>query len=207
MQGRRSHNLELIVYDLEIERTRRRLLRQVRAPAQIEGAMANEERKALKEFTAPILEGTHFEIRRATIQSLLNFYGKPNEDHYLHVEEFKDICGTFKYGISDEHIHLRLFPFSLKDKARKWPSSLPPNSITTWEDLLKKFLLKFFPATKTSALQTDFLNFCQPDEEPFYEACTTKKNSFSHWKLPRLGYAVAIDPKFVTAKRRQTYRR
>ena len=53
MQGRRSHNLELIVYDLEIERTRKRLLRQVRAQAQIEGAMANEETKALKEFTAP----------------------------------------------------------------------------------------------------------------------------------------------------------
>ena len=142
MQGRRSHNLELIVYDPEIERTRRRLLRQGRA--QVQGAMADEETKALKEFTAPtalttsscivvapIPDGVRFEIRPATIQSLPNFYGKTNEDPYLHVEEFKDICGTFKYGISDEQIRLRLFPLSLKDKARKWLSSLPPNIITT----------------------------------------------------------------------------
>jgi len=36
-----------------------------------------------------------------------------------HVDEFLDICSTFKFqNISDESVRLRLFVFSLKDQAR-----------------------------------------------------------------------------------------
>ncbi|XP_024178805.1 uncharacterized protein LOC112184801 [Rosa chinensis] len=162
--------------------------------------MAEDETKALKEFTAPtalttsscivvapIHAGVRFEIRPATIQSLPNFYGKTNEDPYLHVEEFKDICGTFQYEISDEQIRLRLFPFSLKDKARKWLSSLPPGSINTWDDLVKKFLLKFFPAKKTNALQAEIFGFSQPEGEPFYESWERYKDLFL--KCPHHGFS------------------
>ncbi|XP_024164442.1 uncharacterized protein LOC112171494 [Rosa chinensis] len=162
--------------------------------------MAEDETKALKEFTAltalttsscivvaPIPAGVRFEIRPATIQSLPNFYGKTNEDPYLHVEEFKDIYRTFRYEISDEQIRLRLFPFSLKDKARKWLSSLPPGSINTWDDLVKKFLLKFFPAKKTNALQTEIFGFSQPKGEPFYESWERYKDLFL--KCPHHGFS------------------
>jgi len=38
---------------------------------------------------------------------------------YSHVKKFKDICATFKFqNFSEESVHLRLFPFSLHDRAK-----------------------------------------------------------------------------------------
>ncbi|XP_050125696.1 uncharacterized protein LOC126602927 [Malus sylvestris] len=55
----------------------------------------------------------------------------------LHINEFLEICDTLKiHNMTDEPIRLRLFVFSLKDKAKTLLQSLPPNSITTWNDLM-----------------------------------------------------------------------
>ncbi|MED6120823.1 hypothetical protein PIB30_024543 [Stylosanthes scabra] len=40
---------------------------------------------------------------------------------------------------------LTLFPFSLRDRAKEWFQVQPQESITTWADLVAKFLTKFFP--------------------------------------------------------------
>ena len=43
---------------------------------------------------------------------------------------------VFKYnGVTDDAIRLKLFSFSLKDKAKNWLSSLLASSITTWDSL------------------------------------------------------------------------
>ncbi|KAI3723826.1 hypothetical protein L2E82_35585 [Cichorium intybus] len=47
---------------------------------------------------------------------------------------------------------LRLFPFTLKDKAKYWFTSLPSNSITSWDQLKAKFLQEFYPDSKTTEL-------------------------------------------------------
>ena len=66
------------------------------------------------------------------IQSSVQFYGLANEDPNAHIANFLQIYDTFKYnGISDDAIRLRLFPFTLKDKAKAWLNSQPPASITT----------------------------------------------------------------------------
>ncbi|WRX28177.1 Retrotransposon gag domain - like 10 [Theobroma cacao] len=84
---------------------------------------------------------------------------------------FLKICDTFKYnGVTDDAIRLRLFPFSLRDKAKSWLNSLPNGSITTWEDLAQKFLAKFFPPTKTAKLRNNITSFTQFDGESLYEA-------------------------------------
>ncbi|MED6188225.1 hypothetical protein PIB30_084043 [Stylosanthes scabra] len=36
-------------------------------------------------------------------------------------------------------------PFEEEDKATQWLDSQPDESITTWDDLVTKFLAKFFP--------------------------------------------------------------
>jgi len=47
------------------------------------------------------------------------FRGVENENPYQHVREFEEICGTMKYNhMSEEALKLRLFPFSLKEKAK-----------------------------------------------------------------------------------------
>jgi len=77
------------------------------------------------------------------------FRGSPMEDPNLHLSVFLEVCDTLKINRgSNDAIRLRLFPFSLRDKARAWLHSLPPGSITTWDELTKVFLTKFFPPAR-----------------------------------------------------------
>jgi hypothetical protein len=67
------------------------------------------------------------------------------------VKKFKDICATFKFqNFSEKSVHLRLFPFSLHDRAKAWLDSNMPGSITSWENLLNTFYNKFFPMSKVN---------------------------------------------------------
>ena len=73
-------------------------------------------------------------------------------------------------GVSDNAIRLRLFPFSLKDKAKHLLNSKPPDSITSWDNLVHKFLLKIFPSEKATKMRIEIHNFAQYERENFYEA-------------------------------------
>ena len=73
-------------------------------------------------------------------------------------------------GVTKDVIRMRLFPFSLRDRARGWLQSLQPGSIDSWEELAQRFLSKFFPPSKTSQLRGEIAQFRQMDFEPLYEA-------------------------------------
>ncbi|GKD90464.1 reverse transcriptase domain-containing protein, partial [Tanacetum coccineum] len=45
-----------------------------------------------------------------------------------------------------------LFPFSLEGAARIWQEKEPPRSIETWDDLVSKFINKFFPPSTMKIL-------------------------------------------------------
>ncbi|GJZ49417.1 reverse transcriptase domain-containing protein [Tanacetum coccineum] len=65
---------------------------------------------------------------------------------------------------------LMLFPFSLEGAARIWLEKEPPRSILTWDDLVSKFINKFFPPSKTTNLRNEITRFQQRFDETFYEA-------------------------------------
>ena len=73
-------------------------------------------------------------------------------------------------GVSNDSIHLRLFPFSLKDKVKHWLNSEPPDSITSWDSLVHKFLSKIFPLEKAVKIRIEKYNFAQYEGETFNEA-------------------------------------
>ncbi|KAJ4718833.1 DNA-directed DNA polymerase [Melia azedarach] len=105
------------------------------------------------------------------IQTSVQFNELAHEDPNAHIANFLEICDTFRHnGVSDDAVKLRLFPFSLRDKAKSWLSSLPPGTITTWDDLAQKFLAKFFPPAKTTKLRNNIATFTQFDGESLYEA-------------------------------------
>ena len=82
------------------------------------------------------------------------------EDPNLHFSAFLDVSDTLKLNeVSTDTIRLRLFPFSLWDKAWVWLHPLPPRSITAWDELIKAFLVKFFPPGKMASLRNQMTTF------------------------------------------------
>ncbi len=73
-------------------------------------------------------------------------------------------------GVSDVAIRLRAFPFSLRDKARKWLVSQPARTFTIWEDLSQAFLARYFPPAKTIKLRIELNIFRKREGESLYDA-------------------------------------
>ncbi|XP_027184126.1 uncharacterized protein LOC113782434 [Coffea eugenioides] len=72
-------------------------------------------------------------------------------------------------GVTEDHIKLRAFPFSLADKAKDWLFYLPSGSITTWEELKRRFLEKFFPASRAANIRKKICGVRQANVETLYE--------------------------------------
>ena len=71
----------------------------------------------------------------------------------MHLTNFIEVSGTVKYnGVTEEALRMRLFLLSLGDRAKHWLTSQPPDSITSWNDLVQKFLTKLFPPAKIAQL-------------------------------------------------------
>jgi predicted ribosome quality control (RQC) complex YloA/Tae2 family protein len=85
------------------------------------------------------------------------------------VKKFKDICATSKFqNFSEESVYLRLFPFSLYDRAKAWLVLNMPGSITSWENLLNKFYNKFFPMPKVNDYRKEIISFIQEEDDKFF---------------------------------------
>ena len=122
--------------------------------------------KTLQEFSAPSLDniptGPRFAVEEGIPEfelksSLINLVqatqlsGKAHEDASAHLQNFLDIGSTIHInGVDKDVIQLRLFPFSLEGKARKW-SYTHQDNINIWTNLSDAFLSKFFPIGKTTA--------------------------------------------------------
>ena len=116
------------------------------------------------------LNTNNFRVRPGMIPLIPNFHGLELENPYLHLKEFEEVCVAFNdQGCNEEIIRLKLFSFSLKDKAKTWFNSLKPRSIGTWQEMQCVFLKKFFPSHKTIALKRQIQNFFQKENETFFQ--------------------------------------
>ena len=94
------------------------------------------------------------------------FASTPNEDVASHLNKFVELCDMQKKkDVDNDVVKLKLFPFSLRDRAKIWFSSLPRNSIDSWNKCKDAFITKYFLPTKIISLRTQIMNFKQLEHE------------------------------------------
>ncbi|XP_021744850.1 uncharacterized protein LOC110710815 [Chenopodium quinoa] len=127
----------------------------------------------LSSFVRPPVTAQSFELRPQFIQFIPNdsFAGSSNDCPVTHIDSFLEECDTMKLnGVTDDAIRLRLFPFSLRDRAREWLGDEGIGSFDTWDKLAKAFLVKFLGQEKTAKLRNELSTFHQYNDESLYEA-------------------------------------
>jgi hypothetical protein len=140
-------------------------------------------RKCINDFSAPSsanvrtgpemnITDSSFELKPALINMVQQspFYGKASEDANAHLQHFLEICSTFTiHEVTQDAVHLRLFPFSLLGKAKQlFYSNM--EAVSTWEKCSNAFLTKFFPMGKINALPNKISGFQQLTDETITEA-------------------------------------
>ena len=99
------------------------------------------------------------------------FFGTPNEDAASHLNTSMELCDMQKKkDVDNDVVNMKLFPFYLHDSAKKWFSSLPRNSIDSWNKCKYDFISKYFPPAKIISLRNDIMNFKQLDHEHVAQA-------------------------------------
>ena len=81
---------------------------------------------------APTNDAESCEINVALLNLVMKdqFSGLPSEDAATHLNNFVDLCDMQnKKDVDNDIVKLKLFPFSLRGRAKTWFSSLPKNSI------------------------------------------------------------------------------
>ncbi|GJV80913.1 reverse transcriptase domain-containing protein [Tanacetum coccineum] len=73
-------------------------------------------------------------------------------------------------GVSDDALRLSLFPYSLTHHAIAWYDRLPRNSIHSFDDMMRKFLSKYFPPSMVTKLRNEITKFEQKPHESLFEA-------------------------------------
>ncbi|GJX14784.1 reverse transcriptase domain-containing protein [Tanacetum coccineum] len=124
-------------------------------------------------IVVPEITADNFELKHGLLTLVQNkqFFGHDKEDPHAHIRYFNKITSTMKFSnVPSMSVKLMLFPFSLEGAARIWLEKEPPRSILTWDDLVSKFINKFFPPSKTTNIQNEITRFQQRFDETFYEA-------------------------------------
>ncbi|GJS68821.1 reverse transcriptase domain-containing protein [Tanacetum coccineum] len=142
---------------------------------------------------APIaIQATNFGLKNDMIQQVQNscqFHGLPGDDANKHLDKFLHVTQSIKVnGVTDDALRLYLFPHSLTHHATAWFDRLPRNSITTFEQMAKMFLEKYFPPSMVTKLRNEITNFFQRPDESLFEAWERYKLSIdrcpNHNMLP-----------------------
>ncbi|GJT18266.1 MAK10-like protein [Tanacetum coccineum] len=116
-------------------------------------------------------------LHHRLVQNGCSFHGLRSEDPNQHLKDFLKLVDSLDLnGDNRERKRLRLFQFSLRDQACNWLERLPAGSISTWEDLITRFLAQFFPPGRTAKHRNDILMFKKHQGESLSEAWTRFKD-------------------------------
>ena len=112
----------------------------------------------------------NFRIDLHIMSMLPIFHVKPSEDPYRHVDELSQVCEINQiHNVSADAMKMKLFPATLRDRAKDWFLKLG-KEFTTWIEIEEEFLRKYYSVGKTTYLRKAILEFTQGLSETFHEA-------------------------------------
>lgn len=76
-----------------------------------------------------------------------------------------------KGGTSDDQVKLRLFDFSLINRAKDWLQCIPNCIIHTWKELEENFLKRYYSNVQFVERKVTISNFDQEEAESLSDAC------------------------------------
>ncbi|KAL4347621.1 hypothetical protein GQ457_17G007610 [Hibiscus cannabinus] len=142
-------------------------------PAQADGAIAPPAQQMNQQLPARTV------LMFNMLNTLGQFGGTPNENARHHLKSFLEICNSLKiHGVSNDVLKLKLFPYSLRDKAKTWLNNLQPGLLQSWTQLCRSFLAKFSYTNMTDHLRNQITSFRQEDDEAMNEAWERYRDLF-----------------------------
>ncbi|KAK8635978.1 hypothetical protein V6N13_004689 [Hibiscus sabdariffa] len=127
-------------------------------------------------IVAPEIQAAYFELKLVMfnmLNSIGQFGGMPHENARQHIRNFLEVCDSFRQqGVHEDVLKLKLFSYSLRDRARAWLSGVPFGLMESWADLCKSFLLRYNPPTMNTQLMNDIASFRQADDESIFQDWT-----------------------------------
>ncbi|KAL4281546.1 hypothetical protein GQ457_03G000140 [Hibiscus cannabinus] len=125
-----------------------RLFHQRRRENKTQRAMNRGNQHADGQNDQPV-DATYFELKPVMfnmLNSIGQFGGSPHEDARQHIRAFLEVCDSFRQqGVHEDVMNLKLFPYSLRYRARAWLSGVPAGSMESWADLCRSFLMRYNP--------------------------------------------------------------
>ncbi|GKF89649.1 hypothetical protein Tco_0263612, partial [Tanacetum coccineum] len=94
-----------------------------------------------------MIEKSFFEIQGTFLIKMRDntFNEIIGENAFKHINNFLEVVGPLKVkGLTQDRFRLISFPISLAGAASKWFKKDCIGSVTTWEDLVEKFVKKFY---------------------------------------------------------------
>jgi hypothetical protein len=95
--------------------------------------------------------------------TLPNFHGMITEDPKTFLFEFDVLCHNYDY--SSDAKKLKLFPTTLKDVALHWFMGLGTNTIKTWDEMRKMFLVKYHDYCTNRGMREEMFKMTQKEDE------------------------------------------
>ncbi|CAM8941136.1 unnamed protein product [Rhodiola kirilowii] len=115
-------------------------------------------------------EADGVEIKSGVIHHLPKFGGMPDESPMRHLKDFYGVCASMRSALVPEEVFkLKTFPFSLVSHAKSWLMSLPSGSITTWDQLQRKFMDKYYCHSKAAQARKELSMMRQGRGETLFD--------------------------------------
>nr|GEX35650.1 reverse transcriptase domain-containing protein [Tanacetum cinerariifolium] len=129
------------------------------------------------------------------------------DDANKHLDKFLHVTQSIRVNeVTDDAVHLYLFPHSLTHHATAWFDRLPRNFINTFKKMAKMFIGKDFPSSIVTKLKNEITNFRQRPDESLFKAWERYKLSIDRFPNHNMLPVTQIDTFYngLTLRHRDT---